>query len=232
MSSQYTTQRGLFFGRDDCRCGCCNGCVVTEFVMYRPHIDNWPTEPIGDYRRCGEGFSKYKKLTDIPKEKRCSRPAQWRIINVPTCQVISSGKICNGELEDLPNSVCYPAPYIDVKKTDWGRCNDSPTSNDWACPENACPKLPILLIPFLMYLSAYLDLGWLMQALGMGGIAFGLHCGGDLRCRYVIQLQLGCLCPKSNKVVWPGGDPCTPNTRYDKYPAWNFQNPPFPVKVP
>lgn len=209
---------GSFFGVDDCYCGCCNGCVVAEVTLYRPIV--WP-----GVKRCAIGWRKYKNLKDHPREKRCKKAKQWRILNTPTCQVVASGKInCDGDLEDLPDSLCYPMPY------------EPPCPNKdgpWDCDGGNCPKLQMILLPFIFYMgyslfNDFMDTSTLLSLL-TGSMALGLHCDGDLTCRYLLQLQTGCLCPESNKIVWPGADPCVPNAPVHGGVPWqDVPNPTVP----
>jgi hypothetical protein len=175
----------VFAGSDGKGCCCCSGgCIVTTVTLIRPIV--WP-----GVSKCAKGFSKYKKIKDAPSE--CRGGTDWRIINLPTCQVIKSGQIDNGELNGLPNDACYPMPYEPPCVT-----KDSPftfASLLWGSP-----------LLYLAHSMGLLDTQTIAAILG--SLILGLHCDGDLSCRYVLQLQIGCR--KNGKVIWPGPDPCVP----------------------
>jgi hypothetical protein len=181
---------GIFFGTEECFCGGCTGCIVTTVTLIRP-ID---VSNQASVKHCAYGFLKYDKLCEHPKEKRCQRAKKWRIINLPTCQVIASGNIENGVLVGLKDRACYPMPYN----------NPCPNKGDFTFESILWP---LILVLSYNLLPSLIDLKFLISILATIGI-FGLHCDGDLSCRYVLQLQTAVEC--NGKIKWPN-DPCVPN---------------------
>ena len=177
-------------------CCCCEkGCVVTTVTLIRPIV--WP-----GVTGCARGFSKYQLLADHP-DKKCASSTKWRIINLPTCQIVASGDIdtTSGRLSGLTDSACYPMPY------------------EPPCPNKGPFTLSSLLWAPLLYVAYAADLFSVdFIAALFGSLVFALHCDGDLSCRYVLQLQTGCI--KDGKTLWPGADPCVPDARSHSGGVW------------
>lgn len=168
-------------------CCCCKeGCIVTTVTLNRPIV--WP-----GVKRCANGWLKYEYTYTHPAQ--CSSQTDWRIINLPTCQIIASGKINGGKLEGLKDSACYPMPY------------EPPCPNRG--PFTFSSVLWWLPFAYLAYACDFFDIQWLI---GISTTALGLHCDGDLSCRYVLQLQTACV--RNGELIWPGHPtPCSPVPR-------------------
>jgi hypothetical protein len=187
---------GLFFGNEECFCGGCTGCIITTVTLIRPI---WDTT--GTVKRCAYGFLKYEKLCDHPDEKRCKKAKKWRIINLPTCQVITSGDIdASGTLVGLKDKACYPVPYAA------GACADRPNGGRGPFTFESILWPLILIFGYNIFLQNLIDTKLLIYLLANIGI-IGLHCDGDLTCRYILQLQTAVEC--NGKIKWPN-DPCVP----------------------
>jgi hypothetical protein len=122
---------------------------------------------------------------------------------LPTCVVIASGDIdpTSGRLSGLNDSACYPMPY------------------EPPCPNRGPFTFSSLLWVPLLYVAYAADLFNLdFIAALCGSLIFALHCDGDLTCRYVLQLQTGCV--KDGKTLWPGPDPCVPDARSHDGGVW------------
>lgn len=169
---------------DEPCCCCTKGCVVTTVTLNRPIV--WP-----GVSRCAYGWLKYENVSSHPAD--CRGNKKWRIVNLPTCTVITSGDIVNGVLQGLKDRACYPMPY------------------EPPCPNRsgAWTFSSILWLPIAYFLVASNFLNWEFVLALFSSAAFGLHCDRDLTCRYVLQLQTGC--EKDGDILWPE-PPCVPQT--------------------
>jgi hypothetical protein len=165
-------------------CCCCTaGCVITTITLIRPIV--WP-----GVARCATGWLKYEDVSSHPAN--CRSNTEWRLINLPTCEIVASGKIENGKLTGLKDRACYPMPY-------WEGATPCP-------PPGPITFSSLLWLPlaFFAYAANFLDIETLIALLGSSMVA--LHCDGDLSCRYVLQLQTAC--KKDGELLWPEPNPC------------------------
>lgn len=192
-------------------CCCCEyGCVITTATLIRPIV--WP-----GVERCLVGWLKYEKVCDIPPQ--CRGNTDWRLINLPTCEIVATGKIRNGKLDGLKNRACYQMPY---------GAGGLPNPDYPECTGGAPIKFVSWLWLPLAYLAYAADLLNLETLVALFSSTFvALHCDGDLSCRYVLQLQTGCL--KNGKILWPGDDPCVPDTPDHGGGQWGGEGGDFPV---
>lgn len=165
-------------------CCCTGGCVITTITLIRPIV--WP-----GVARCATGWLKYEDVSSHPSQ--CRANTEWRLINLPTCEIVAAGKIEDGKLIGLKDRACYPMPY------------EPPCPNKSPITFSSILWLPLA---FFAYAANLLDIETLIALLGSSMVA--LHCDGDLSCRYVLQLQTAC--KKDGELLWPTPTPCVPDT--------------------